>query len=116
MGDIMSIIIEIDRITSGKKNVISLYRNNKQINISPLLVRSSSDSSNYKYSHHFDKEDLLRLNKTFPSIYAKEDDKNIKEWIEHMSTAFKNLIESGKFDEYFNTGTGEKVKFIWINK
>lgn len=112
----MSIIIEIDRITSGKKNVISFYRNNKQVNISPLLVKSSSESSNYKYSHHFDKEDLLRLNKTFPSIYAKEDDKNINEWIDHMITAFKHLIESGKFDEYFNIRSEEEVKFIWINK
>lgn len=112
----MSIIIEIDRITSGKKNVISLYRNNKQINISPLLVKSSSESSNYNYSHHFDKEDLITLNKTFPSIYAKEDDSNINEWTDNMRIAFQTIIESGEFGEYFSSQGEENVKFIWIGK
>ncbi|WP_163100697.1 hypothetical protein [Peribacillus alkalitolerans] len=113
---VKEVVIEIDNITSGKKNVLSFYRKNKQINISPLLLKSSSESSEYNFSHHFDKEDLIRLNKTFPSIYAKEDDENINQWIDSMRFAFKTIIENGEFNKTFSENKQDlNVKFIWVN-
>jgi hypothetical protein len=111
------IIIEIDQVTSGKKNVISFCRKNKQINTPPLLLKSSSESSDYSYNHHFDKDDLINLNKIYPSIYPKLGNKNVNEWAENMKSAFKQLIEKGKLDKTLHID--EKiisVKFLWINK
>lgn len=60
------IIIEIDKITSGKNNIISFVRNNEQINFPPMTLKPYSTISEYNFNHHFDKEDLINLISSIP--------------------------------------------------
>jgi len=109
------IIIEIDKITSGKNNIISFVRNNEQINFPPMTLKPYSTISGYNYNHHFDKEDLIKLNKQFPSIYPNDTNENINIWAENIKAAFKQLIQTGDFDRTYNHNSDKvSVKYVWI--
>ncbi|MBY0122311.1 hypothetical protein [Bacillus sp. S/N-304-OC-R1] len=111
------IMIQVDKITSGKNNIISFVRKGKQIDTAPLKLKSLSEVSQYDFNHHFDKEDLERLNTMYPSIYPNSSDKDINNWAEDMKKAFKNLIETGEFDRTYNhNGETVMVKYIWVNE
>ncbi|MEK3796793.1 hypothetical protein MHI18_00805 [Peribacillus sp. FSL H8-0477] len=109
------IIIEIDKITSGKNNIISFVRNNEQINFPPLTLKPYSTISEYNYNHHFDKEDLIKLNKQYPSIHPNDTNENINIWAKNIKAAFKQLIQTGDFDRTYNYhGDKVSVKYIWV--
>ncbi|AXH99783.1 hypothetical protein DV702_08585 [Sporosarcina sp. PTS2304] len=111
------IIIEIDKVTSGKKNVISFERKGNQIDRAPLKLKKQSVSSKYKYSHHFDKDDLQKIHQVFPSIYPHPYDYEIEAWGERMKKAFRELIETGQFDKTYDLEDGPvTVKYVWVTK
>lgn len=108
------IIIEIDKITSGKNNVISFERKGRQVNQAPLKLKPQSESSNYHYNHHFDKDDLETLSNRYPSIYPNPTEKNVNNWADEMKKVFQYLIETQQFDKIYDyNGEQIEVNFIW---
>lgn len=111
------VIIEIDKITSGKNNIISFVRNGVQVDEPLLKLKSHSDVSEYYYNHHFDKEDLERLSEQYSPIRANYSDENINDWAEETKAAFQYLIETGQFDKVYHYQNKKILaKFVWINK
>ncbi|WP_301107738.1 hypothetical protein [Sporosarcina sp.] len=111
------IVIEIDKVTSGKNNVISFERKGKQIDQPPLRLKANSVSSKYKYHHHFDQADLARLQNQYPSIYPNRYESGIDDWAAVMKTAFRKLIESGQLDRAYRLdGRDVEVKYVWITE
>ncbi|MCH1625108.1 hypothetical protein [Fredinandcohnia quinoae] len=113
----VEMIIEIDKITSGKNNVISFERKGKQIDQAPLKLKPYSESSDYHYNHHFDKNDLEQLSEIYPSIYPNYSQKNINSWANEIKKALRHLIETGQLDKIYDYhGQEVSVKYIWVNE
>jgi hypothetical protein len=93
------IIIEVDKITSGKVNIISFYRNGKQIHHAALRLKDKSvhPKSIYNYKHHFDYNDLKNISSKFPQIFTYEEVGGSKSnWSNKMQIQFERLIRANK--------------------
>ncbi|MDZ5472412.1 hypothetical protein SM124_11700 [Bacillus sp. 31A1R] len=113
------IIIEVDKITSGKVNIISFTRKGKQIDhpVLPLKEKSDHPKSPYNYKHHLDYEDIQRISTRFPGIYTCEsgDDKTI--WNTHMLKEFKKLICENQLDRMVEKdGITYELKLVWVGE
>jgi phosphodiesterase/alkaline phosphatase D-like protein len=115
--DTQHITIDIDKVASGKVNIISFYRKKRLIDEAPLKLKQSSDKYTYKYSHHFDGNDLDRLNNQFPSIFSYDKRKSINDWSNEMKREFKSLIMDGKLDQTKTIdGITYRIQFRWVSE
>jgi hypothetical protein len=109
------ITIEIDTIKSGKANIISFYRKNKLIDRSPLKVKDKSETYKYNHRHHFDGDDLAKINAKQSSVTPYSGRGSINEWADETKNSLQTLIMDGKFNRIFTKGnTKYKVKLIWV--
>ncbi|MEQ2525151.1 hypothetical protein EKG37_06860 [Robertmurraya yapensis] len=109
------IVIEIDAIKSGKANIISFYRKNKLIDRAPLRLKDKSEAYNYHYRHHFDGDDLQKINSKQSSIVPYAGQGAINEWTSETKSSLKKLIIDGKFNRIFTKGnTKYNIKLVWV--
>lgn len=113
------IIIEVDKITSGKVNIISFYRKGKQVNhpILPLKDKSEHPKSLYEFKHHLDYEDIQKVSSRFPQIYTCEsnDDKTV--WNTQVLKEFKKLICENRLDKLIEKdGITYEIKLVWVEE
>lgn len=109
------ITIEIDKIKSGKANIISFYRNNKLIDQAPLKLKEKSEAYKYNFRHHFDGDDLAKINAKQSSVYPYDGRGSINEWADETKRSLKTLIIDGKFNRIFTKGnTKYNIKLVWI--
>lgn len=110
------IIIEIDKIKSGKANIISFYRKNKLIDRAPLKLKDKSESYNYNYRHHFDGDDLVKINAKQSSVFPYDGRGKINEWADETKRSLRQLIMDGKFNRVFTKGTTKySIKLVWVS-
>lgn len=110
------IVIEIDEIKSGKANIISFYRKNKLIDRAPLKLKTKSEPFNYHYRHHFDGDDLVKINAKQSSVFPYNGEGKINEWADETKRSLKTLITEGKFNRIFTKGnTKYNVKLVWVS-
>lgn len=109
------ITIEIDTIKSGKANIISFYRNNKLIDCAPLKLKDKSETYKYKFRHHFDGDDLAKINAKQSSVTPYDGRGSINEWADETKRSLQSLIVDGKFNKIFTKGdTKYNIKLVWI--
>lgn len=113
------IIIEVDKITSGKVNIISFYRKGKQIDhpVLPLKERSEHPKSFYNYKHHFDYEDIQKISSRFPQIYTWESNDDKTDWNNQVLKELKKLICDNRLDKSIEKdGITYELKLVWVEE
>ncbi|WP_413355590.1 hypothetical protein AA0X71_12160 [Robertmurraya sp. 2P01SA] len=110
------IIIEIDKIKSGKANIISFYRKNRLINRAPLKLKDKSDTYNYQHRHHFDGDDLEKISAKQSSVSPYDGQGKINVWADETKSSLQQLILDGKFNRVFTKGnTKYNIKLVWVS-
>jgi hypothetical protein len=113
------IIIEIDKITSGKVNIISFCRRDKQIDHAalPLKEKSEHPKSIYNYKHHLDYDGIQKLSSRFPQIYTYEDRESKTDWNSGILKQLERLIRDNKLDKVIEKeGIKYHIKLVWMGK